>query len=313
MEIDENAGAMRVMGFDRVAGLNTGLTFRGKELKFQAAGGASVETRLTIEDTGNATFSGNLGIQSFVINSNSIYRTTAGCGGLKFTTNNSIIPTDNTGTNSDAAMTLGGGASQRFKHAHFSGTVNASRFDGSIHYRSTAGAGGIGFDTANNMLPYDNAPSAQDALISIGSTSKRFKHAHFSGTVNAATINGKVTDVPDHVKAITPTQIANWDAGTGGGGGGATTDGRISDTRSYIGIKLTLGEITQTPIISLPATTLLAGTSYTKAESDAKYELKGAGLPDGDWHCTGSITAAGNITAYSASDERLKDDIAPCL
>lgn len=35
----------------------------------------------------------------------------------------------------------------------------------------------------------------------------------------------------------------------------------------------------------------------------------GGGLPDGDWHCTGSITAAGNITAYSTSDERLKDDI----
>lgn len=57
----------------------------------------------------------------------------------------------------------------------------------------------------------------------------------------------------------------------------------------------------------------LVGASYTKAESDAKYELKGAGggggLPDGDWHCTGSITAVGNITAYSSSDERLKDDI----
>lgn len=54
----------------------------------------------------------------------------------------------------------------------------------------------------------------------------------------------------------------------------------------------------------------LVGDSYTKAESDAKYELKGGGgLPDGDWHCTGSITAAGNITAYSTSDERLKDDI----
>jgi len=55
----------------------------------------------------------------------------------------------------------------------------------------------------------------------------------------------------------------------------------------------------------------LVGASYTKAESDNKYELKGAGggLPAGDWHCTGSITAVGNITAYSSSDERLKDDI----
>ena len=54
----------------------------------------------------------------------------------------------------------------------------------------------------------------------------------------------------------------------------------------------------------------LVGASYTKAESDGKYELKGAGgLPAGDWACTGSITAVGNITAYASSDERLKDDI----
>ena len=54
------------------------------------------------------------------------------------------------------------------------------------------------------------------------------------------------------------------------------------------------------------------GASYTKAESDAKYELKGqggGGLPPGDWICTGSIYAMGNVTAYYASDERLKDDI----
>ena len=56
----------------------------------------------------------------------------------------------------------------------------------------------------------------------------------------------------------------------------------------------------------------LVGASYTKAESDGRYELKGeggGGLPAGDWACNGSITATGNITAYYASDERLKDDI----
>ena len=36
--------------------------------------------------------------------------------------------------------------------------------------------------------------------------------------------------VPDHVKAITPTDIANWNAGTGGGGG-AGPDPRITDTQ----------------------------------------------------------------------------------
>lgn len=56
------------------------------------------------------------------------------------------------------------------------------------------------------------------------------------------------------------------------------------------------------------------GDCYTKAESDAKYELKGqggGGLPAGDWVCEGSIYAKGNITAYWTSDERKKEDIAP--
>jgi hypothetical protein len=179
---------------------------------------------------------------------------------------------------------------------------------------------------------------------------------YFSGTVNATTINGKVTDVPDHVKAITPTQIANWDAGTGGG---ATTDGRISDTQivhwdqayswgdhksanyqpagnyetagtaytkaqsdsryqpagNYLTPSSLNGYATESWVTSnyqAKGNYETAGTAYTKAESDAKYELKGAGgLPAGDWHCTGSITATGNITAYAASDERLKDDIGP--
>jgi hypothetical protein len=170
---------------------------------------------------------------------------------------------------------------------------------------------------------------------------------------------GCCTDVPDHVKAITPTQIANWDAGTGGGGGGATTDGRISDTQiihwdqayswgnhasagyqpagnyetagtaytkaqsdsryqpagNYLTPSSLNGYATESWVTSnyqAKGNYETAGTAYTKAESDAKYELKGAGgLPAGDWHCTGSITAAGNITAYAASDERLKDDIAP--
>ena len=45
--------------------------------------GNNATPRLTIDASGDATFSGNVGIQSFVINANSIYRTTAGCGGLK--------------------------------------------------------------------------------------------------------------------------------------------------------------------------------------------------------------------------------------
>jgi hypothetical protein len=135
----------------------------------------------------------------------------------------------------------------------------------------------------------------------------RFKDAHFSGT-----IYGSVDDVPSHVKAITPTQIANWDAGTGGGSGGSTTDGRITDTQ-ITNWDQAHGWGNHAAAGYQPAGNYeTAGTAYTKAESDGKYELKGqggGGLPAGDWACSGSITATGNITAYYASDERLKDDI----
>ena len=43
--------------------------------------------------------------------------------------------------------------------------------------------------------------------------------------------------VPDHVKAITLTDIANWNAGTGGGGGGGG-DPRITDTQLLTGCDL---------------------------------------------------------------------------
>ena len=144
--------------------------------------------------------------------------------------------------------------------------------------------------------------------------------------------------VPQHVKDITTTQIANWD--TAYGWGNHATQGYLkagdvpnTDLSNYY----TKGEsdgkyepkFTKNNAFNKNFGTAAGtvakgdhthseyaskGDSYTKAESDAKYEQKGAGgggggLPAGDWHCTGNITAVGNITAYYSSDERLKDDI----
>lgn len=147
--------------------------------------------------------------------------------------------------------------------------------------------------------------------------------------------------VPDHVKAITPTDIANWNAGTGNGGGGGV-DPRISDTqisnwddaygwgnhatKGYLTATNLNGYATQTWVsqnyqvkgsyatsnhnhsgVYQPAGNYaLVGASYTKAESDAKYELKGAGgggatpdlqaVTDAGSSTTNQITAAAYLT-----------------
>ena len=91
--------------------------------------------------------------------------------------------------------------------------------------------------------------------------------------------------MPSHVKAITPTQIANWDAGTGGGGG-ATTDGRISDT-----------QITNWD------------TAYGWGNHASAGYAKGSFVPT-----SGNTTISGTLTAtdfVATSDERLKDNISP--
>jgi hypothetical protein len=133
------------------------------------------------------------------------------------------------------------------------------------------------------ILPLNNSGDLVDGVVDLGSKSgsgTRFKDAHFSGT-----IYGTVDDVPAHVKAITPTQIANWDSGTGGGGG-ATTDGRISDT-----------QITNWDLAHGWGNHASAGYA------------KGSFVPT-----SGNTTISGTLTAtdfVASSDERLKDNISP--
>ena len=364
-----------------VAGTNVGgaIGHDGTNLCLSGATSLTAAKHVQIDATGNATFSGT--VNANALTTSSIYR--SGAGGIAFTSGGHVKPVNGQGVDTNATNDLGV-ATVKFKDAHFSGTVNATTFNGvnfhragvcgigftatgggqvyiapslggsgdangkvdfgasgltfrDAHFSGTVNAGvvrasgrgyfegmthaghglwnthcGIAFSPgALNPLDSTGAPTNGPNAISIGTSANRWQNAFFSGTVNATTINGRVTDVADHIKNITPTQIANWDAGTGGGGG-ATTDGRISDTDIiHWNEAWDWGDHSQANY--QPAGNYAtAGTSYTKAESDAKYELKGAGgLPAGDWHCSGSITAEGNITAYSSSDERLKDDIAP--
>jgi hypothetical protein len=233
-----------------------------------------------------------------------------------------VIPTEELVAERMAERAIGGGDAklQVDGAGYFSGYIAAQGLEcpGYVYRPNNAG---ITFGT-NIIYPISSANAVSNGSVDLGATANRFKDAHFSGT-----IYGTVDDVPSHVKAITPTQIANWDSGTGPDGGGATTDGRITDTQitnwdsaHRWGNHATAGyqpagsyadaNHNHSGVYQPAGNYETAGTAYTKAESDGKYELKGAGgLPAGDWACSGSITATGNITAYYSSDERLKDDI----
>jgi hypothetical protein len=134
-------------------------------------------------------------------------------------------------------------------------------------YNSSAGGCGLRFTTGSQIRPASNTgAAATSGTISIGDNQSKFKDAHFSGT-----IYGKVDDVADHVKAITPTQIANWDAGTSGGGGpSANIDSRIKDDDIIHWNKAwDWGDHSA-------ANYEISGTAYTKAQSDNLYMSKNA-------------------------------------
>ena len=283
----------------------------GGDAKLQVAGDSYFSNSVSVGTDGAAT----------TISNGAIYRTNrSDRSGISLGTGN-IFACDYQGAATDGVTDLGS-STYKWKDAHFSGTVNSdggyftgaievvsghTRLTGSALYDQTGKGGGdvgIRFQSGAVVAASGSGSAAGDTK-DLGSAATRWRDGHFSGT-----IYGNVDDVPSHVKAITPTQIANWDAGTGGGGGGATTDGRISDTQITNWDKAHGWGNHANAGYQPAGNYALVGASYTKAESDGKYELKGAGgLPAGDWACTGSITAAGNITAYSSSDERLKDDI----
>jgi hypothetical protein len=283
----------------------------GGNAKLQVAGDSYFSNSVSVGTDGAAT----------TISNGAIYRTNrSDRSGISLGTGN-IFACDYQGAATDGVTDLGS-STYKWKDAHFSGTVNSdggyftgaievvsghTRLTGSALYDQTGKGGGdvgIRFQSGAVVAASGSGSAAGDTK-DLGSAATRWRDGHFSGT-----IYGNVDDVPSHVKAITPTQIANWDAGTGGGGGGATTDGRISDTQITNWDKAHGWGNHANAGYQPAGNYALVGASYTKAESDGKYELKGAGgLPAGDWACTGSITAAGNITAYSSSDERLKDDI----
>ena len=223
------------------------------------------------------------------------------------------------------------GSNCTFANGTFSGTVNAgshvtvgSQASGGYSTIKLQGSNnrsnwqiGQNFDTISSFTLTPSTSTGNTTFTTPVFILTPTGDATFSGT-----IYGKVADVPDHVKNITPTQIANWDAGTGGGGGGATTDGRISDTQivhwdqayswgnhasagyqpagSYAAASHTHSEYLTSASLSGYAT-----ESWVSSQGFAK----GSFVPT-----SGNTTIAGTLTAtdfVASSDERLKDEITP--
>jgi hypothetical protein len=177
---------------------------------------------------------------------------------------------------------------------------------------ATNGSGIIfgGSTAPKAVIACNHVGAPATSQIDLGSSGVKFKDGHFSGT-----IYGKVADVPDHVKAITPTQIANWDAGTGGGGG-ATTDGRISDTQithwdtAYgWGNHASAGYATASHTHSQYLTSSSLSGYATESWVNSQGFAKGSFVPT-----SGNTTISGTLTAtdfVATSDERLKNEISP--
>ena len=221
----------------------------------------------------------------------------------------SLRPVGASNATEDAKIDLGA-TGFRFKDGHFSGTIYGKEItiSGGSIWRNVSKTGGLAFssDGVAEITPLNNSGQQSNGAMNIGRAEYQFKDAFFSGT-----IYGTVADVPSHVKNITPTQIANWDAGTGGGGG-ATTDGRISDTQ-IINWDQAHGWGNHASAGYQPAGDYLTSASLsgyaTESWVNSQGFAKGSFVPT-----SGNSTISGTLTAtdfIASSDERLKDDISP--
>ena len=175
----------------------------------------------------------------------------------------------------------------------------------------------------SSMTFYTNIGVTADDSFSLGTASKRLKDGHFAGAIECSslTVNGQPV------------------TGGGGGGGGfsgsyndltdkptiPTNNTQLTNGMGYVTASVVNGYATQSWVGSYyqpKGSYEVAGTAYTKAQSDAKYELKGQGggastdtLADvtgrgatttqscfaPNWHCSkNGYTLGGDGTATSA-------------
>jgi hypothetical protein len=160
-------------------GGDVGIRFQsGAVIAASGSGSAAGDTK----DLGSATTRWRNGYFSNYITAQGLecpgYVYSSDNAGITFGTN-AIYPISSANTVSNGSVDLGATAN-RFKDAHFSGTVNGSTFQGEKFYRS--GSGGFSM-TVNTILPAGTDGSASDNTTDLGRLGNRFKDAHFSGTI----------------------------------------------------------------------------------------------------------------------------------
>ena len=118
----------------------------------------ATSTAITINSTGNATFSGTITANGAVVD-RGIYRPGATATGIRLSTASAVFPSDGTGTQTTGVADFGG-TSYKWKDAYFSGTVNASGMsvDGTVS--GVSGSAYTYYQDERGRFGYDGARGA---------------------------------------------------------------------------------------------------------------------------------------------------------
>ena len=164
---------------------NNGIWSSGTNLKFSTgtlgiSGPSEADTALTIDGTGDATFSGTVNAKVFA----------NGGPGIFINASGQIIPVDKDGNFLNGSATHDIGVdTQPFQNATFSGAVTAGKFAGPLVGNNSIGGC---YWYSNKLIPCTtdvvNSDNTHDlGQTGSGATQIRWRNAYFSGTVNSAT------------------------------------------------------------------------------------------------------------------------------
>lgn len=211
--------------------------------------------------------------------------------GLRFDSTQ-LIPTDSTGTNSDASFDLGN-SGVRFKDLHLSGLaytngIVTTDVDIVIQNSDDGIYFGSGF-----FRPY----SADDDVISLGSSTSRFKDLHLSGAVN-----------------LGDTHSVNWGTGNERITGLSSSNSLRFITDNEVAMRI---DSSQNLLVGVGATystngghvLKIASGTVSTFETEATTNTNMLVFRNGNGN-VGAITTNGTTTTYgTSSDQRLKDNI----
>ena len=151
-----------------------------------------IETRAAgdrLQVNGNGSFTGFVNAGDATIGGLSVYNSSAGGCGLRFTTGDHIRPASNTGAAATSGTISIGDAQNKFKDAYFSGDVNADTVKTDRVGSSIGGRAGLQFASNSDILPIASDGTLTNGVASLGrNTDGNFKDAYFSGFVRGAVL-----------------------------------------------------------------------------------------------------------------------------